>query len=154
MMRSLSMSFRMIRSESRGARPDRPIVVDGVTLKGPDGKPLRVHTDPMEISPDGRWFYFGTLEGPWSRNAFSAPTEILRDVTASEATISATVVDLGDVGGNTDGIVTDAVGNLYITDVTRGGIVKYDPRKNTMALSASDGEFTGRTRQPSSLAGT
>ena len=48
------------------------------------------------------------------------------------------VIDLGDVGGNTDGIVTDAAGNLYITDVTRGGIVKYDPRTNTMALAASD----------------
>jgi sugar lactone lactonase YvrE len=34
--------------------------------------------------------------------------------------------------------VTDAAGNLYITDVTRGGIVIYDPHAKAMALIASD----------------
>ncbi len=57
---------------------------------------------------------------------------------ASEAALAATIRDLGDAGGNTDGIVTDAQGNLYITDVTRNGIVKYDPRTQAMTLLAAD----------------
>ena len=54
------------------------------------------------------------------------------------ADISTAVRDIGDVGGNTDGIVTDAGGNLYITGVTRGGIVEYDARTGKMELVASD----------------
>ena len=34
--------------------------------------------------------------------------------------------------------MTDATGNLYITDVTRNGIVKYDPKTRAMALLAVD----------------
>jgi hypothetical protein len=35
------------------APTDRPIVIDGSTLMAPDGTPLRVNADPMEVSPDG-----------------------------------------------------------------------------------------------------
>jgi sugar lactone lactonase YvrE len=48
------------------------------------------------------------------------------------------VLDLGDIGGNTDGIVTGADGRLYITDVTRNGIVEYDPQAGSMRLLAAD----------------
>lgn len=99
------------------------------------GNPLIIGVNGIALSPDRKTLYWAVTTG---RNAFSAPTEILRDPMTSETTISQMVVDLGDVRGNTDGIVTDAEGNLYITDVTRGGIVKYDPRTNAMALSASD----------------
>lgn len=40
------------------------------------------------------------------------------------------------MGGNTDGIVTDEKGNLYITDVTRNGIVRYDTNTLSMSLIA------------------
>ncbi len=90
----------------------------------------------IALSPDGNTLYWTVTTG---RNAFSAPAEILCDARASSSVgISTAVVDLGDVGGNTDGILTNAGGDLYITDVTRGGIVKYDPRTETMALVASD----------------
>ena len=46
--------------------------------------------------------------------------------------------DLGTVGGNTDGIVTAADGAVYITDVSRNGIVRYRPGKAGMQLIASD----------------
>jgi sugar lactone lactonase YvrE len=62
----------------------------------------------------------------------------LRKTASTDAQIPAAVRTLGDVGGNSDGIVTDAKGKLYITDVTRNGIVRYDPRTRTMSLIASD----------------
>lgn len=99
------------------------------------GRPLMLGINGIALSPDRGTLYWTVTTG---RNAFSAPTEILRDTEASAEAASAKVIDLGDVGGNTDGIVTDRAGNLYITDVTRGGIVKYDTRTKTMALSASD----------------
>jgi sugar lactone lactonase YvrE len=88
----------------------------------------------IALSPDGKTLYWTVTTG---RKAFSAPTEMLRDAKASDAAVSAMVIDLGDVGGNTDGVVTDAAGNLYITDVTRGGIVKYDPHAKMIMLTAS-----------------
>jgi hypothetical protein len=75
------------------ASTDRPIVVDGEMLKAPDGKPLRVQTDPMEVSPDGKWFYFGTLEGPWSR----IETQWLDDFSASPETIASKVEPWADI---------------------------------------------------------
>ncbi|MET0405907.1 MAG: L-dopachrome tautomerase-related protein, partial [Cystobacter sp.] len=49
------------------APADRPLVLEGKVLNGPDGAPLRVHADPLELSADGRWLYFASLHGPWSR---------------------------------------------------------------------------------------
>lgn len=57
---------------------------------------------------------------------------------ADDAQIAAQIRDLGSVGGNTDGIVTDAEGNLYITDVTHNGIVRYEPKSGSMTLMASN----------------
>jgi len=54
--------------------------------------------------------------------------------------IAEQIRDLGRVGGNTDGMVTDEKGNLYITDVTRNGIVRYDPKTLSMSLIAASEE--------------
>jgi sugar lactone lactonase YvrE len=64
---------------------------------------------------------------------------VLRRAGASDAQIAREVRSLGVVGGNTDGIVTDPVGDLYITDVTRGGIVRYSPSTRELALIAANG---------------
>ena len=56
----------------------------------------------------------------------------------SKPALAGAVRDLGEVGGNTDGIVTDAEGRLYITDVSRNGIVEYEPRTKSMRLLAAD----------------
>ncbi|MBB1600977.1 L-dopachrome tautomerase-related protein [Variovorax sp. UMC13] len=99
------------------------------------GNPLLIGINGIALSPDGRTLYWTVTTGT---RAHAIPTAILRQADASAAQVDAAVRDLGPVGGNTDGIVTDAKGALYITDVTRNGIVKYDPRTNTMALIASD----------------
>jgi len=96
---------------------DRPIKVGGETVIAPDGKPLRVHTDPMEISPDGQSFYFGTLEGPWSQ----IQTRWLDDFSVDAATLAAQVkpwADLPPVGGT----AMDANGNLYFSDLASSTI--------------------------------
>jgi sugar lactone lactonase YvrE len=99
------------------------------------GNPLLIGINGIALSPDGGTLYWTVTTGTRAR---SIPTAILRKVDASGAQIAASVRDLGAVGGNTDGIVTDAKGGLYITNVTRNGIVKYDPRTKAMSLIASD----------------
>lgn len=99
------------------------------------GNPLLIGINGIALSPDGGTLYWTVTTGTRAR---SIPTAILRKAGASDAQIAASVRDLGAVGGNTDGIVTDSRGRLYITDVTRNGIVKYEPRTKTMSLIASD----------------
>jgi sugar lactone lactonase YvrE len=99
------------------------------------GKPLVLGVNGIALSPDARTLYWTVTTGT---HAYAMPTALLRDPRAGKTALAAAVRALGDVGGNTDGIVTDAEGRLYITDVTRNGIVEYDPRSGSMGLLAAD----------------
>jgi len=99
------------------------------------GNPLLLGVNGIALSPDGRTLYWTVTTGT---RVHAVATAILRNADAGDERISAAIRNLGAVGGNTDGIVTDAKGSLYITDVTRNGIVKYEPRTGTMFLIASD----------------
>ncbi len=97
-------------------------------------KPLKLGVNGIALSPDGETLYWTVTTG---HLAHSVPTRVLRDPHAAPGTIEAAIRELGDIGGNTDGIVVSADGSLYMTDVTRNGIVRYDPSKKTMELAAS-----------------
>lgn len=97
---------------STTAPADRPIILDGTVLKSPDGSPLRVHSDPLELSPDATWLHYGALTGPWSR----IETRWLDDAGLSPTELAAKVepwADLPPVGGT----AMAANGDLYFTDL-------------------------------------
>lgn len=98
------------------------------------GNPLLIGINGIALSPDAGTLYWTVTTGT---RAHALPTAVLRQSGSTDAQIADQIQDIGTVGGNTDGIVTDAGGNLYITDVTRNGIVKYDPRTQSMSLVAS-----------------
>lgn len=111
------------------ARDDRPIVLDGAVLNGPDGKPVRVNTDPMEVSLDGEWFYFGTLEGPWSRIA----TRWLDNFSAPAKTLNAKVepwADLPPVGGT-----VMAADSLYFTELSTNSLKRRAPNGSITTIA-------------------
>lgn len=99
------------------------------------GNPLLLGINGVALSPDAGTLYWTVTTGTRLR---SLPTALLRDRRNDDARLAAAIRDLGMVGGNTDGIVTDATGALYITDVTRNGIVRYTPRDQAMTLLAQD----------------
>jgi major royal jelly protein len=104
------------------APANRPIVMDGEIVRAPDGSPLRVNSDPLEVSPDGRYLYFGSLHGPWSR----IETRLLDDpgISASElATKVEAWADLPPVGGTA--MAPD--GALYFTDLANEALKKRAP---------------------------
>lgn len=95
----------------------RDIKLDGETIRGPDGSALRIHSDPLEVSPDGKFLYYGSLEGPWSRielRWLDDPT-IPADVLASHVQAWA---DLPPVGGTAMG----PDGTLYFTELATNSL--------------------------------
>ncbi|MEP9380112.1 L-dopachrome tautomerase-related protein [Aquabacter sp. CN5-332] len=107
---------------STTAPTNRPIILDGAVLKAPDGSPLRVHSDPLELSPDGAWLYFGPLTGPWSR----IETRWLDDPSLSPAELAAKVeawADIPPVGGT----AMAASGDFYFTDLAEDALKRRAP---------------------------
>lgn len=102
---------------STTAPANRPIVVDGKPVLAPDGTPLKVNADPMEVSPDGRWFYFGPLEGPWSR----IETRWLEDAAAGPETVAGKVEPWAGLPP-TGGTAMDANGGLYFSDLASNSL--------------------------------
>ncbi|MDA5602799.1 major royal jelly family protein [Enterobacter sp. PI-10] len=98
------------------------------------GKPLLIGINGIALSPDAGTLYWTVTTGT---RAYAVPTAILRQPASTDAQIAGQIRNLGSVGGNTDGMVTDVKGNLYITDVTRNGIVRYDPESLSMSLIAA-----------------
>lgn len=114
------------------AESGRPIVISGQVLKGPNDQPLLVQSDPLEVSPDGKWFYFGPLEGPWSQ----VPTKLLDDPNVPAGELAKAVkpfVDLPPMGGS----VMDKEGNLYFSQLEDDSIRKRAP-DGTITTIASD----------------
>jgi hypothetical protein len=96
---------------------ERNIVLGGQVLKAPDGTALRVNADPLEVSPNGEWLYFGPLQGPWSKVRIA-------DLTASALTpaqLASRVEPFADLPP-TGGTVMDASGNLYFSDLAQDAI--------------------------------
>ncbi|WP_249211412.1 major royal jelly family protein [Gluconobacter cerinus] len=106
---------------STRARTDRPIIMDGHVVENGPHQPLLVNADPLEVSPDGKWLYFGPLEGAWSQ----VPTALLDDPNVSSTDLSAAVklwADLPPIGGS----AMDAAGNLYFTNLKDNGVYRRD----------------------------
>lgn len=98
------------------------------------GKPLVLGVNGIALSPDAGTLYWTVTTG---HALHAVTTALLRDPAARAGALSAKVRVLGRLG-NTDGIVTDAQGRLYLTDVTRNGIARYDPGTGRLALLAAD----------------
>lgn len=97
-------------------------VVEGETMAirqpGKPPAPFRVASDGIALSADGATLFYCPLS---SRHLFSVPTALLRDRTASEASVAAAVVDLGEKGAS-DGLEADDQGRVYAGDYERNSI--------------------------------
>ena len=150
-------------------KPDPQFVpiVEGevLQLRLPGQSPMRfaVGSDGIAISPDGKILYYCPLT---SRHLYSVSVDALADQSQSDSEVAATVKDLGEKGGASDGLESDAQGRVYLSDYEHDAIRRrtsdgaidtlvHDPRvlwPDTLSLAA-DGYlyFTANQieRQPS-----
>lgn len=111
-LKSGSMRRVLDTSPAVKAPVDRDIVLSGKIVRAPNGEALRVNSDPLETSHDGKWLYFAALEGPW----YKIETRWLNDASLSPAALAEKVQfwrDLPPVGGT----ALDKEGNFYYSDL-------------------------------------
>ncbi len=95
----------------------------GKPLVTPDGNAPQLHADGIALSPDGDWLYYHALTG---YHLYRVPTEALRHGHEQPEALAAAVEDLGRTVV-CDGMVMDGKGNLYLTNLERGTVVRRTP---------------------------
>ena len=99
-----------------------------------EGRPLLEHqpdgsvrlgasmgSDGIAISSDGSRLYYCPLS---SRKLYSVDTNALVDRSRDDTGVAATVIDEGDKGGASDGLESDASGNIYSTNYEHNAIMR------------------------------
>jgi sugar lactone lactonase YvrE len=100
----------------------RPISAEGRIVRGPDGAPVYVHADQLEVSPDGAALFYQSCTGPLWR----VPTRLLDDPGTMPATLAAAVEIVADTPP-TGGTAIAADGSLFVSDTDTQRIVRITP---------------------------
>ena len=95
---------------------------EGRPLADAQGRPVGFNADQLEVSPDGRWFYYQPATGPFYR----IETRYLDDPQQSDAALHARV-QLWARTGATGGTAMDANGVTYASDLDRDAILEITP---------------------------
>ncbi len=112
-------------------------------------KPVQMGADGIALNSIGERLYYSPLI---SRRLYSVMLDALMDRSVSPEEVAATVIDVGDKGGASDGLEADSDGNIYATNYEHNSIqrlngegawetVVHDPRllwPDTMSI-ARDG---------------
>jgi len=139
--------------DHRSTKPDPEFVpvVEGeimqMRLPGQAPAKFAVGSDGIAMSPDGRTLYYCPLT---SRHLYSVSVDALADQSRPDTEVAATVKDLGEKGGASDGLESDAQGRVYLSDYEHNAIrrrsaggeietLAHDPRMlwpDTLSLAA------------------
>ncbi len=107
----------------------RPMLGEGKKMVKPNGDDVALHADQMEVSPDGKYYYFQTAAGPLYR----VETKLLDDPNVKSADLAKQVkyfFNSPTCGGTT----IDAAGNLYVCDANQKRILKVTPDAQSSVL--------------------
>jgi len=103
--------------------PHAKLIINGAQLKR-DGKPFKVNSDGIALSPDRQWLYYKPLS---DMKLYRIRTEDLRNPALDEKDLEKRVEDLGSNFPASDGMIFDRQGNLYLGDLEHNAIVELSP---------------------------
>ena len=98
------------------------LMAEGRELTDPSGKAVVIHADQLEVSPDGRWFYYQPSCGLMAR----IDTRYLDDPSLSQAEVSAHI-ELFAATPSTGGTAIAADGSIYLSDTNTKRVLKIAP---------------------------
>ena len=106
-----------------------PIRAEGRELRDAQGRPVFVHADQLEVSPDGRWLYFQPCDGGLSR----VETRLLDDPTVQVGALARSVQRFAQTP-TTGGTAIGADGTIYLSDTDRSRILTISPEGKIATL--------------------
>ena len=112
---------RRVLDDDPSMTAQRPVTADDHVLRGPDGNPVKVHADQLEVSPDGRFFFYQPASGPMSRVA----TRYLDNPKLTASQLAKHITTYSRTG-STGGTAIDAAGIIYCSDTDKHRIVTID----------------------------
>ncbi|MCJ2100740.1 SMP-30/gluconolactonase/LRE family protein [Methylobacterium sp. E-046] len=121
--------LRRVLDGHRSTIAQRPLTGQGRVLRDDKGKLLFIHADQLEVSPDGKTFYYQACTGP----LYSIETRFLDDAAVSDAE-RARHVRLFAPTVATGGTAIDAAGTIYASDTDGLRILKIAPDGTTSTL--------------------
>lgn len=108
----------------------RPMYADGKLVRTVDGKPLHIHADQLEVSPDGQYLYFQPASGPLAR----VDTRYLDDPHFSAKELASHVEKNWVDTPTTGGTAIDANGTIYLSDANKRRILTISPEGKVSTL--------------------
>jgi sugar lactone lactonase YvrE len=99
--------------------PSFTFIIDGHEMKK-KGKPVKMQSDGIALSPDGEWLYYKPLT---DNKLYRIKTLYLLDESLTEEELQEKVEDLGSFT-TSDGMIFDRKGNLYLGDLQTSSIVQ------------------------------
>ncbi len=121
---------RRVLDDDASVTDKRPMYADGKLVRTADGKPLHIHADQIEVSPDGQYLYFQPASGPLAR----VDTRYLDDPHFSAKDLASHVdrnwVDTPTTGGT----AIDANGTIYLSDANKRRILTISPEGKVSTL--------------------
>lgn len=115
---------RQVLQAHKSVHPDPYVkfIIDGRELKK-QGQPPAFQSDGIALNPDRTYLYYKTIS---DRRLWRVPTAALLDTTLTGQQLAGKVEDLGNIA-NTDGMIFDKKGNLYLGDPTTYSMVQVTP---------------------------
>lgn len=110
----------------------RPLVGEGKVVRKPAGSQVKLPADQLEVTPDGKYYYFQTAAGPMYR----VETQYLANFNVPSAEIARHVsyfFNSPTCGGTT----IDAAGNRYVADANQKRVLKVTPSGQSSTLVQS-----------------
>jgi sugar lactone lactonase YvrE len=109
----------LVGDRSTYADPHEHLMIGNQPAERKDGKPVAIHADGIELSPDATWVYYRPLT---DHNYWRVPTAALIDAGLPEAELAKKVQFLG-TAELTGGLIMDQHGTLYGGDLEHGSVV-------------------------------
>lgn len=115
---------RQVLENHKSVHPDPYVtfIIDGKELKK-QGQPVAFQSDGIALSPNRDYLYYKTIS---DKKLNRIKTAALLDSTLDGQQLAGAVEDLGNIA-NTDGMIFDQKGNLYLGDPTTYSMIQVTP---------------------------
>ncbi|KKY34498.1 putative major royal jelly protein [Diaporthe ampelina] len=107
---------------------------EGRFLRSSSGEAQYVYADQLEVSPDGRWFYYQPASGGMSRIETRVLDEAFYNSSKASLGVLSGYVEPYALTPSTGGTAIDAEGNIYVSDTDRLAIEKIYPNGSRTTL--------------------